>query len=226
MRRRPRSRNTREAPGENWLEPEGAVDWRDQRQDEQSPLEDHHLAETLAAKEDPFLVRPAATRRTGRERPPAGGFASATIVRRRWLGVLAITGLVGAAVAGIIIGTSGGGSGKSPPAEPTAAPVKAPPAATKPATATPTAAGSATPTLTVAVPKSGQLGIGDRGTAVVTLQKALTRLKLDVGKPDGIFGSATQAAVIQFQKAHGLKPDGIVGPVTAAKLNAALAARG
>lgn len=36
---------------------------------------------------------------------------------------------------------------------------------------------------------------------------------------DGIYGEETKAAVIRFQKAYGLTPDGIVGPATQAKLN-------
>lgn len=36
--------------------------------------------------------------------------------------------------------------------------------------------------------------------------------------PDGIFGKLTEEAVISFQNRNGLKPDGIVGPATLAKL--------
>lgn len=36
--------------------------------------------------------------------------------------------------------------------------------------------------------------------------------------PDGIFGIMTEEAVKEFQKEHGLKADGIVGPATLAKL--------
>ena len=49
---------------------------------------------------------------------------------------------------------------------------------------------------------------GSRGDPVKLVQ---TRLHLDA---DGIFGPATEAAMRQFQRDHGLVPDGIVGPLT------------
>ena len=54
-----------------------------------------------------------------------------------------------------------------------------------------------------------QLQRGSKGKAVKVLQVILGGLEVD-----GSFGPATQAAVIAFQKAHGLGPDGIVGPKT------------
>ena len=76
------------------------------------------------------------------------------------------------------------------------------------------------------LPASGKLSIGDSGPAVLMLQKVLADLSPKVGTPDGKFGPATQAAVIAFQTAHGLNPDGIVGTTTAQKLNEALASPG
>lgn len=60
----------------------------------------------------------------------------------------------------------------------------------------------------------GILMLGERGEAVANLQRALSRAGLQPGKADGVFGHGTQAAVIAFQKAAGLKADGIAGPVT------------
>lgn len=53
---------------------------------------------------------------------------------------------------------------------------------------------------------------GSTGEAVKQIQKALKLL------PDGKFGLETEKAVCAFQREHGLKADGIVGPATIAKL--------
>jgi peptidoglycan hydrolase-like protein with peptidoglycan-binding domain len=44
------------------------------------------------------------------------------------------------------------------------------------------------------------------------------KLGVATGGADGIFGPKTKAAVIAFQKKHGLTADGIIGPKTWAKL--------
>lgn len=54
--------------------------------------------------------------------------------------------------------------------------------------------------------------IGSRGEGVRQIQKALHLIA------DGIFGKLTEEAVKNFQMRNGLKPDGIVGPATLAKL--------
>ena len=60
------------------------------------------------------------------------------------------------------------------------------------------------------------LSIGDTGEDVRELQEWLVKLGYNVGSkgPDGDFGSKTYAAVIDFQRKHNLKDDGIVGPLT------------
>ena len=49
---------------------------------------------------------------------------------------------------------------------------------------------------------------GSKGAAVLALQKALS-----VPGANGYFGPATTRAVVAFQKARRLTPDGVVGPV-------------
>lgn len=65
---------------------------------------------------------------------------------------------------------------------------------------------------------SENLGFGSRGDKVRIVQTRLKRWGYYTGATDGIYGSKTYAAVIKFQKANGLKADGIVGPKTAAAL--------
>ena len=56
--------------------------------------------------------------------------------------------------------------------------------------------------------------IGSRGEEVRQIQKKLKELGLYKGSVDGIYGTATQKAVRQFQKNCGLTADGIAGPKT------------
>jgi N-acetyl-anhydromuramyl-L-alanine amidase AmpD len=57
-----------------------------------------------------------------------------------------------------------------------------------------------------------------RGADVLAVQKALKAAGFNPGAVDGIFGKQTQAAVIAFQKAKKLTPDGIVGKRTCTAL--------
>jgi peptidoglycan hydrolase-like protein with peptidoglycan-binding domain len=50
---------------------------------------------------------------------------------------------------------------------------------------------------------------GDVGDLVKLIQQ-----KVGTAVVDGLFGGKTEAAVRAFQRAHGLVPDGIVGPKT------------
>jgi peptidoglycan hydrolase-like protein with peptidoglycan-binding domain len=85
---------------------------------------------------------------------------------------------------------------------------------------------SAKAPLRIALGKNESMHRGDRGSAVVKLQKALAALGFAAGEPDGVFGQVTQAAVIDFQQSNNLDPDGIVGADTASLLNTALAKKG
>lgn len=64
------------------------------------------------------------------------------------------------------------------------------------------------------------LQLGDSGDAVSQLQVRLAELGYYQGSISGIFGPATETAVIQFQQDNGLDADGIVGPATQSALGA------
>jgi N-acetylmuramoyl-L-alanine amidase len=57
----------------------------------------------------------------------------------------------------------------------------------------------------------GHLMVGDD---VMALQQRLTRLGFDCGRPDGVFGVLTDAAMRDFQRNVGLPADGMCGPDT------------
>ena len=76
----------------------------------------------------------------------------------------------------------------------------------------------AMPVETTTVVGRPMVSYGSRGDTVRKLQELLNALGHDCGSVDGIFGSKTKAAVLAFQKANGLGADGIVGPLTWAKL--------
>ena len=89
---------------------------------------------------------------------------------------------------------------------------------------------TAPPTTTPTTPSSGEtsarfvftkpLLLGSRGADVVQLQALLRKLGHFTYPTDtGYFGSITEAAVIAFQKAQGIDPIGIVGPITRGVLN-------
>ena len=61
---------------------------------------------------------------------------------------------------------------------------------------------------------------GAQGVAVARLQKLLQRVGVLHDEPTGVFDAATANAVVTFQSAHSLEPDGIVGPLTSIVLYA------
>lgn len=52
------------------------------------------------------------------------------------------------------------------------------------------------------------------GDDVLTLQERLLELGYDAGRPNGVFGAQTEAALRNFQRDYGLNVDGICGPQT------------
>ncbi len=52
------------------------------------------------------------------------------------------------------------------------------------------------------------------GVTVADVQRALTKAGFDPGTVDGRLGKKTKAAIKAFQRAHGLKADGVVGDRT------------
>ena len=72
--------------------------------------------------------------------------------------------------------------------------------------------------ITVLIPIQGHaaslLRLGSYGDSVANLQESLMNAGFNPGPIDGIFGSRTQFATIEFQRSAGLAVDGIAGPLT------------
>ena len=60
---------------------------------------------------------------------------------------------------------------------------------------------------------AGQFRVGDQGEEIAEIQGQLVLLGYDV-MADGAYGAATVDAVKAFQKSHGIKADGLIGPAT------------
>ena len=95
------------------------------------------------------------------------------------------------------------------------------------ATENPSGSGSYNPAAGDSAANHRQISQGSSGTDVSTMQTYLIHMGYHCGDRgvDGIFGSATKAAVRAFQADHGLQVDGICGPKTWAALIAALGSR-
>jgi cellulose synthase/poly-beta-1,6-N-acetylglucosamine synthase-like glycosyltransferase/peptidoglycan hydrolase-like protein with peptidoglycan-binding domain len=64
-------------------------------------------------------------------------------------------------------------------------------------------------------------GYGHGGSQRVRqVQRALRELRYRPGPVDGLFGPLTERAVLRFQRAEGLQPDGIIGPRTLGRMRA------
>src|SRR6185437_13884659 len=75
------------------------------------------------------------------------------------------------------------------------------------------------PSLVFAATFTRPLSVGSTGSDVFSLQQLLHQQGYLSVSPTGYFGSLTQAAVEQYQTAHGLEAVGNVGPLTRASLN-------
>ena len=60
---------------------------------------------------------------------------------------------------------------------------------------------------------AGAYRVGDQGTEIAEIQDKLVGLGYDV-TADGAFGPAMADAIKEFQKSHGIKADGLIGPAT------------
>ncbi|VXD16843.1 Endopeptidase, cell wall lytic activity [Planktothrix serta PCC 8927] len=72
--------------------------------------------------------------------------------------------------------------------------------------------------VSVSQPASAALYRGDSGYGVKQVQYALQNQGYLNARATGYFGSYTKHAVMAFQRANGLHPDGVVGPATASAL--------
>ena len=88
---------------------------------------------------------------------------------------------------------------------------------------TPVKTGTATPTPKASPTAETPLKKGSTGDAVKAMQTRLIALGYLTGKADGHFGTQTYEALIAFQKANRLSPDGILGAKTEKVLNSSSA---
>lgn len=127
------------------------------------------------------------------------------------VGALLVVALfVGLAIAGVF-----GGSNPGTSTTPTTTKSSA---STRPTTTAPSS--PAAPRVTA---PATTLTPGDTGPQVKALQRALTSLGYPVGGIDGVYGKVTADALSRFQAKAGLKPDGVLGPLTLQALQNALA---
>ena len=121
---------------------------------------------------------------------------------------LKVTGVVDAPTASVLKLTNGSTTTTAPAAPTTVAP------STTAAPAAPAAPAPSFPFTAQNLPVRG-----NKGDAVVTVQKSLAAAGLQVrGGIDGSFGSGTTATIAEFQAARGLAPSGLLDAATARAL--------
>lgn len=213
---------------EDWSE--GAAELAEQRRatpvlQERSTLESHSERDGFAASPAPALPVPSTEARR------------AVVERRRAVAALVLLLLIGLAAAAAVLLLRDGAKAPESPIVATPAPTETDRVQTTTPSATPTETTPAAPSEdapTFTLPEGTKLqrgeSVGESDLTVSTdpeliaeLQRALTTAGYDSGTPDGTFGQNTEEAVVAFQQANGLSPDGIVGPETAAALSMAVA---
>jgi hypothetical protein len=213
--------------GDDWLGDKGELDW------DADVREPGRAAPRRAAT-------PARPPDAAAAPDPHTAALEATIRRRRAVGLVVALLLVGgliwlavAAFGGDSDGTSVTATATTVEQQPTTTtPTQTTPTQTTPTQTTPTqTTPAATPPATTiprpaeTISEDERLELESTGDSVERLQVTLKELGFDPGPADGDFGPLTQAAVVAFQTANGLDPDGVVGSITAGALNAALAAQ-
>ena len=218
---------------EDWSE--GAAELAEQRRATTVPQE--RSTPESRTERDGLAVSPA------QARPVASTEARRRAAeRRRAVAALVLLLLIGLAAAATALHLRDGGeapvtSAPQSPIVATPAPTETEPVQTTTPSTTPTETTPAAPSedaSTFTLPEGTKLqrgeSVGESDLTVSTdpeliaeLQRALTTAGYDSGTPDGTFGQNTEEAVVAFQQANGLSPDGIVGPETAAALSRALA---
>jgi peptidoglycan hydrolase-like protein with peptidoglycan-binding domain len=124
-----------------------------------------------------------------------------------------------AAVFGLAACGSGGSTAaamlpSAPPASPAASPTVDPVAVVTPSPAASTIAPTKPAVTPKPTPTHVGLASGDKGAAVLALQKRLSSLGFWISGADGSYGQTTEQAVMAFQKAAGLERDSVAGPLT------------
>jgi peptidoglycan hydrolase-like protein with peptidoglycan-binding domain len=138
------------------------------------------------------------------------------VARRLAATLLLTTGL--ALTAGCAAGTTPEAQA-APAPSPTATPAPAPAPSTPPPAAPPAAPAPApAPAPPPGPGADGLLELGESGPEIGALQQRLSDLGYWLGPVDGHYGQLTRQAVTAFQKAEGLGPDGVAGPLTQGRL--------
>ncbi len=226
-------------PADDWFGDISDQDWSEDaaelaEQQRATPVRQEQSTSASHTERDGLTVSPAqayAVATTGTRR--------AAVQRRRVLAALVLLLLIGLVVAAAVLLLRDGAEPTVTPAP--ESPIVSTPTPTEtdpPATpSTPTPPPSAAPSENVptfTLPEGMKLQRGESDgesdltvstdpELIAELQRALTRAGYDPGSPDGAFGQNTEAAVVAFQQANGLSPDGVVGPETADALSRAVA---